>query len=92
MPDNTVCDIIPAELVPTTREVALAIRAAHRNLQVWATWSFSGDMMTEWALPNADAPLLRQRTTYDVEYDMDGNPRRTNERHEQWLVVVRKAT
>ena len=73
---------------PTSREVATAIRAAHPNLKVWATWSFIGDMMTEWALPFAEAPILRQRTTYTETMSADGLIMRADEHHEQWLIAV----
>jgi hypothetical protein len=75
-------------LTPTSREVARAIRAAHRDLKVCATWSFTGDMMTEWALPGAEAPILRQRTTYTEELNANGVPVRADEQHEQWLIAV----
>ena len=82
------CKVIPSRLIPTSREVAVAIRAAHRDLKVWATWSFSGDMMTEWALIGADAPILRQRTTWETDWNDGGYEVRINEQHEQWLIVV----
>jgi hypothetical protein len=75
-------------LTPTSREVATAIRAAHPNLKVWATWSFTGDMMTEWALLGAEAPILRQRTTYTETMNADGLLVRADEQHEQWLIAV----
>lgn len=81
------CKVIPGRLIVTSREVAQAIRAAHSDLKVWSTWTLSGDVMTEWALPGADAPLLRQRTTYDWAQDAKGLYW-TNEKHEQWLIVV----
>jgi hypothetical protein len=74
--------------IPTSRDVAVAIRAAHPNLKVWATWSFTGDMMTEWALPFAEAPILRQRTTYTETMTADGLLMRADEHHEQWLIAV----
>lgn len=81
------CKAIPSKLIATSREVAQAIHAAHGDLVRWSSWSLPGDMMTEWALPGADAPLLRQRTTYEWAQDAKGLYR-TNEMHEQWLVVV----
>jgi len=81
------CKVVPAKLIATTRDVAQAIHAAHNDLVRWSSWSLPGDIMTEWALPGADAPLLRQRTTFEWAQDAKG-PYRTNERHEQWLVVV----
>jgi len=75
-------------LTPTSREVARAIRAAHRDLKVCATWSLTGDMMTEWALPGAEAPILRQRTTYTETMRADGLIMRADEQHEQWLIAV----
>jgi hypothetical protein len=82
-----VCPIIPSVLIATSREVAQAIHAAHGDLQKWSSWTLPGDVMTEWALPGADAPLLRQRTTYEWAQDATGLYR-TNEKHEQWLIVV----
>jgi hypothetical protein len=84
---SDVCKVIPSRLIVTSREVAQAIHAAHSDLQRWSGWALPGDMMTEWALPGADAPLLRQRTTYDWAQDAKGLYR-TNEQHEQWLIVV----
>jgi hypothetical protein len=90
MPDQTapiVCPIIPSVLIATSLEVAQAIHAAHGDLQKWSSWTLPGDVMTEWALPGADAPLLRQRTTYEWAQDAKGLYR-TNEKHEQWLIAV----
>jgi hypothetical protein len=66
---SEVCKVIPTRLIATSREVAQAIHAAHNDLQKWSGWTLPGDVMAEWALPGADAPLLRQRTTFEWARD-----------------------
>jgi hypothetical protein len=71
--------------VPTTREVAVAIRKAHPNLGTYAIASgeeWSPYAETWWSLPGAPTPILRQRTSWD---GLDADRGRINERHEQWL-------
>jgi hypothetical protein len=84
---SEVCKVIPTRLIATSREVAQAIHAAHNDLQKWSGWTLPGDVMAEWALPGADAPLLRQRTTFEWARDAKG-PYQINHKYEQWLIVV----
>ena len=77
--------------VPTTVEVWRAIKLAHPDLGVFSSYSNpTGDdglssqpqMMTEYGLPGADAPLMGALTTWERGAQ---DHERINEQHQYWL-------
>jgi hypothetical protein len=81
--------------VPTSAEVAAAIRSHHdKELVVFASFSDPGGtlnggpgergrMETAWGFKGADAPILEARTTWDINSEQPHT--RVNEQHEYWL-------
>lgn len=83
--------------VPTSAEVWAVIRARHKDLKPFSSYSApDGDqfgnpsqavMMTEYGLPNAPCALIGARTTWDVPRPGMCQCDRPNEATEYWLCV-----
>lgn len=81
------------KLIVTTESVWLAIRASHKNLVVFSSYSnpsgndgmtYQPQMMTEYGFKDSPIPLLRAHTKWDRgEREWD----RVNETHEFWICV-----
>ena len=82
--------------IETTPEVAAVLRASHRHLAVFESFSdpngraFGGSgevgrMETAFGFPNTDYPLLYCRTTWLIVADAPSA--RSEEKHEYWLCI-----
>jgi hypothetical protein len=85
--------------IETTPEVAAVLRASHRNMAVFESFSdpsgteFGGSgevgrMETAFGFPGTDYPLLYCRTTWLIGIDAPG--KRSEEKHEYWLCIAKQ--
>jgi hypothetical protein len=82
--------------VPTSAEVWAVIRARHRELRVFSSYSnpdgraFGGDghrgeMWTQYGFHDCEWPLLEAHTTWDI--NPESPHERINEEHKFWLLI-----
>ena len=84
--------------VPTSPEVWAVIRARHKELVVFGSYSApdgdefgdpnEGRMMTEYGFQCSRCPLIGVETRWDINRDHPHT--RENERHEYWLCAPRE--
>lgn len=80
--------------IKTSPEVWAVIRARHRDLEVFGSFSApdgedgnpeQGRMFTSYGFSDGDFPIIAAQTTWEIDRNNPAN--RRNEKHEYWLCV-----